>query len=337
MWSELIPISSGVRQQLLPYMFVISHLAKGPLFLMYVHSITQTKYRLKVSHGWHFLPMFVGLLIIFSTSATTQDLKMYSEISHQKSSISTYILYFVTTISMVYAVFSLISVRSYYSQLQENYSSFSTVEINWLTIISSCFILCWGWSFIVIVVADQLGGIFADNIGKMYNYIIFTLINALLTYSLLHSQKMLTCKPSIRKSNHKEATDNTIVNKINLAITQKNLHLEANINIEEFSRRIGIPAKDVSLILNKKLKTSFFEFINFHRITKAKALLSDEALKNTNILDILLMAGFNNKSSFHRFFNRLVGISPSEYRKKCRHQQPAEPNDSSSITNEIKN
>ena len=28
MWSELIPISSGVRQQLLPYMFVISHLAK---------------------------------------------------------------------------------------------------------------------------------------------------------------------------------------------------------------------------------------------------------------------------------------------------------------------
>ena len=337
MWSELIPISSGVRQQLLPYMFVISHLAKGPLFLMYVHSITQTKYRLKVSHGWHFLPMFVGLLIIFSISATTQDLKMYSEISHQKSSVSTYALYFFTTISMVYAVFSLISVRSYYAQLQGSYSSFSTVEVNWLTIISSCFILCWSWSFIVIVVADQLGGVFSDNIGKMYNYIIFILINALFTYSLFHSHKMLTCMPSIKKSNHKEVADNTIVNKINLAVTQQELHLEANINIEEFSKRIGIPAKDVSFILNKKLKTNFFEFINFHRITKAKALLSDEALKNTNILDILLMAGFNNKSSFHRFFNRLVGISPSEYRKKCRHQQPAEPNDSSSITNEIKN
>jgi AraC-like DNA-binding protein len=35
------------------------------------------------------------------------------------------------------------------------------------------------------------------------------------------------------------------------------------------------------------------------------------------VLDILLQAGFNSKSAFHRFFNRLVGVSPTEFRKQA--------------------
>lgn len=318
MWNESIPVSESVRQQLLPYLFVIGQLARGPLFLLYVYSITQTKYHLKIKEAWHFLPMVVSLLIVFIFSCTTQDLKMYSEVTHQKSLFSTFIWYFVTLISMLYALLALISVRRYFSQLQENYSTFSTIEVNWLTVISSCFILCWSWSFIVVVVADQFGGVIADDIGKVYNYIIFILINCLFTYSLVHSHKMLTCKPFIKKCNHNEEKDENIITQINLAITEQKLHLEANINIEEFSKKIGVPVKDVSYALNKKLKTTFFEFINYHRIEQAKYLLTDGTLENKNILDILLMSGFNNKSSFHRFFNRLVGVSPSEYRKRSR-------------------
>ncbi|MBU2869588.1 helix-turn-helix domain-containing protein [Colwellia sp. E2M01] len=314
-WNELVPISTGVRQYLLPYLFVIGHLTRGPLFLLYVYSITQTQYRIKISDSLHFIPMAVGLFIVFLNSATTQDLKMYSEVTLQKSYISTVMWYFVTTVSMGYALFSLFSVRRYYAQLKANYSTFSTVEINWLTIISFCFILCWSWSFIVVVVADLWGGIFADNIGKMYNYIIFFLINSLFIYSLFHSHKMLTCQPFIKKNNDKAIECEKIINKINKIIIEEKIHLEPNINIEEFSKKIAVSAKDVSYILNKKLNTSFFEFINYHRIEEAKSLLKDSTMKNKNILDILLMSGFNNKSSFHRFFNRLVGVSPSEYRK----------------------
>ncbi|TYK66108.1 AraC family transcriptional regulator [Colwellia echini] len=315
MWNEALPASNTVRQQLLPYLFVIGHLARGPLFLLYVYSITQTKYHIKLTDCWHFLPMFIGLFIVLGISGTTQDLKMYSDVTQEQSPISTVIWYFVTTTSVLYAVFSLITVRQYYAQLQENYSSFSTVEVNWLTTISSCFILCWSWSFIIVLVADQWGGVIADDIGKVYNYLIFILINALFIYSLVHSHRMLTCKPFIKKANHNKDKCEHIINQINSAITEQKLHLEANINIEDFSNKIDVPAKDVSYVLNKKLKTSFFEFINYHRIAEAKRLLRDEGSKDKNILEILLMSGFNNKSSFHRFFNRLVGISPSEYRK----------------------
>jgi AraC-like DNA-binding protein len=39
------------------------------------------------------------------------------------------------------------------------------------------------------------------------------------------------------------------------------------------------------------------------------------------ILDIVYKSGFNSQSAFHRFFKRLVGMTPSEYRKKTAAQE----------------
>ena len=133
---------------------------------------------------------------------------------------------------------------------------------------------------------------------------------------MFYSQKKQSCKPFIKKVKSNTHIDEAFIEKIHRGISEQKLHLEVNINIDDFSNRIGVPSKLVSHALNNNLGKKFFEFINFHRIEVAKSLLADQSLKHLNILDILLMSGFNNKSSFHRFFNRLVDISPTEYRKQ---------------------
>jgi AraC-like DNA-binding protein len=44
--------------------------------------------------------------------------------------------------------------------------------------------------------------------------------------------------------------------------------------------------------------------------------LSDPAYSQLSILEILHESGFNSKSAFQRFFKRLTGISPREYRRR---------------------
>ena len=74
--------------------------------------------------------------------------------------------------------------------------------------------------------------------------------------------------------------------------------------------------RDVSAIIKTHYGTNFFEFINSYRIEEVKRLLLMEEHKTDNILDIIYLAGFNSLSTFHRFFKRLVGVTPTEYRRQ---------------------
>jgi AraC-like DNA-binding protein len=114
------------------------------------------------------------------------------------------------------------------------------------------------------------------------------------------------------------------INAIERAIHQQKLYLESQINLERFSEQIGLRARDVSAIINSHYQSNFFEFINGYRIEEAKRLLVSDEAKEHTILDIIYQSGFNSQSAFHRFFKRLVGVTPSEFRSQHRKAQVIE-------------
>ena len=142
------------------------------------------------------------------------------------------------------------------------------------------------------------------------------LINALFINSLVHTHHLLTTKPEPAKEKGDDKLSDSAIEKVQLGMEVKKYFLKQNLNIEEFSKRIDLPVKDVSAVINKHYGTNFFEFMNSYRVEEAKRLLSDPAHADMTVMDVLLQAGFNSKSAFHRFFNRLVGMSPTEYRKR---------------------
>ena len=93
------------------------------------------------------------------------------------------------------------------------------------------------------------------------------------------------------------------------------LFLNPRLNIERLAEHINVPYREVSALINQHFHTNFNEYINLYRINEAKRLLSDSQFLNVPINEIYAQAGFNSKSAFHRFFSRLVGISPTEFRK----------------------
>ena len=86
--------------------------------------------------------------------------------------------------------------------------------------------------------------------------------------------------------------------------------------MERFADNVSIRRRELSHILNTVYKVNFFEFINRYRVEEAKRLLVLPELKDETILEIIYKSGFNSPSAFHRFFKRMVGVTPTEFRQR---------------------
>ena len=88
-----------------------------------------------------------------------------------------------------------------------------------------------------------------------------------------------------------------------------------DITLDHLADELAIPAKDLSMIINRHFGINFYEFINRYRIDEAKKILGSAEEQTKSITDIYLQVGFNSKSVFNTFFKKLVGVTPSQYRK----------------------
>jgi AraC-like DNA-binding protein len=323
MWNPYFPVSPFFKEHLLPYFFITSQLVRGPLFFFYVKALTHARFRWDRRQLVHGLPALGGIIVLAVGSVETSDLQRLT-LDTQKTTVGILLWHFVTLISIGYAIAALIILNRYYHRLKDSYSDIPVAEIGWLSALTASFLISWTWSLIIILVADIVGGAMANTLGTADNYIRLLLMNALFVYSLHCTHRMLGDAESTEKVSGDHAGGEVLA-KIQNGIDVHRLHLQPNINIEEFSSRINLPVKTVSYAINNELGTRFFEFINYHRIQEAKALLADEDKADLTVLDILMMSGFNNKSSFHRFFKRMVKMSPTEYRRAA--QNPVPPAD----------
>ncbi|AJR13506.1 helix-turn-helix domain-containing protein [Leptospira interrogans] len=102
--------------------------------------------------------------------------------------------------------------------------------------------------------------------------------------------------------------------KLNEFLAQKN-YKDEEIRLPDFAAAIGLSTHQASYYLNKRLKTSFNDFINFNRIEEAKRLILIGNSRFT-LLDIAFESGFNSITTFHRACLKFTGCSPKMLRKK---------------------
>ncbi len=93
---------------------------------------------------------------------------------------------------------------------------------------------------------------------------------------------------------------------------EKRLWADADLNLARLARRMGVPARAVSEAVNRVHGISVSHYVNNHRITEARRLLSETDMPVTRIL---FEAGFMTKSNFNREFLRVTGENPSDWRR----------------------
>lgn len=93
-------------------------------------------------------------------------------------------------------------------------------------------------------------------------------------------------------------------------------YLNEDLKQSDFAAALELNIPQVSEILNACFQKNFNNFLNLYRINEVKELMKNPIYEEYKIVAIGYEAGFKSKTSFNRAFKNLVGVTPSEYRKK---------------------
>ena len=317
LWNDQVHLTRTIDQFWIPYFMMIALMLKGPSLYLYVAAITRASFELKPIHLIHLAPAVSAALIMVLFSIDSNDLRHIWTLGEaQPERVVTFLWDAAKLVPLVYSFAAVTLVQRYRSELKDEYSHFSNTEPRWLNVLTLGFFISWTWTVFVHILAKYSSPQIADYLGIADNYITFILINGLFTYSLAYAHQLLVTRSEETRAPAEDKPSDSAIDRVQHAMTVDKVFLQQNLNIEQFGARLNLPVKEVSSVINKHFGTNFFEFINSYRVEEAKRLLADPGMAEKTVLDILLESGFNSKSAFHRFFKRLVGESPSEYRKR---------------------
>lgn len=114
---------------------------------------------------------------------------------------------------------------------------------------------------------------------------------------------------------HKQNQNNVTIDLIAFLRSYVNNHLEQDLSLVRLSEMTGYNPSYLSRLYKNATGENLYEYISKARIDQAKQLLEDT---DTNINDIVARVGFQTRICFNRFFRRLAGMSPQEYRSSVR-------------------
>lgn len=105
-------------------------------------------------------------------------------------------------------------------------------------------------------------------------------------------------------------------NKIGDIIKNAKEYIEANyhkpITLDEVSREVSVSSQYLSKLFKLEMKENFIDYLTTIRIEKAKSFLEEGKL---TIKQISYKIGYSDPNYFSRIFKKVVGISPTEYKK----------------------
>jgi AraC-like DNA-binding protein len=108
---------------------------------------------------------------------------------------------------------------------------------------------------------------------------------------------------------HDGELDKAIVARLNDYVARQKPFLDPELTLSRLARKVVIPAKQLSAAINRVTGENVSRFINRHRIEEVCSRLA----AGQSVTTAMLESGFNTKSNFNREFQRVKGMSPSQW------------------------
>ncbi|MEY8392417.1 response regulator [Lachnospiraceae bacterium] len=95
-------------------------------------------------------------------------------------------------------------------------------------------------------------------------------------------------------------------------LEEMKLDYNKDISLTKLAKKYGISPGYLSMQIKQELGISFSEFITTKRMQKAKELLQNETF---SVSEVATAVGYHDYFYFTKAFKKMLGISPSKYRK----------------------
>ena len=96
----------------------------------------------------------------------------------------------------------------------------------------------------------------------------------------------------------------------------KKKYKDPNFSSRDLAKMLKTNTRYLSAVVNSRFGMNYSCLLNEYRIKDSLRLLSDKKQNEKNIEEISAMVGFANRQSFYAAFYRIVGETPSNYRKR---------------------
>lgn len=305
---------------------------KLPVLYLYVLSVIYSDFKLQKKHLLHLLTWAINISILtphfFAVDFDEKWTFLNENNIEKKPEIwASYTLIHIQI--AVYFTMCFIAIKKYKLLLLENYSNASLFNYKWLF----QFILLFAIGSVIATFKNAF--LFAHLDMAYYITVITVTLFALafLTWVVLkalhnpelfrgiNSNLQLVKNLVIKNIQEGKDVENEVEELEEIIQLKKHMlneapYLNASLTIDDLSKQMNIPTKDLSILINYNLNQHFFDFINGYRIRKAMEILKDPDKISLTILEILYEVGFNSKSSFNTAFKKYTNNTPTEYRKK---------------------
>jgi len=303
---------------------VLIFLLLWPLVYLYVLSILQNDFKIKIIFILHFIPSFVYFICGISSYVEFQNYHHF-----------TYTLYisvicpilknpnFESLLSIISCVvyIYLILLKLKQHGLTKIIISFSTTHVvcHWIRIFIISMLLL---TFIYIYNLQLYG--YEKHLSE--NAFGWRFFHVLILFFVYYHGFIGLRRPgfdlysSIVSMQSKDKKSQRVnVDSIKIALVKKleeeEVYLNPNLSISELAEKLKVSSENLSFVINHEFSLKFRDYINSYRIEAAKLKLQNNGSIKKSILIISLDSGFNSQASFYRAFKKFEGTTPIAYIK----------------------
>lgn len=194
------------------------------------------------------------------------------------------------------------------SRLDGTIQSYRSLQITGIALIASAIID-------VVINLDLVwnGGIYSGRVIALGNIVALVILGSAASVTSLNegSGEMPDDDPAERPRPATEE-DSSIAAAVDRLMQTKKLYKDTELNLGRLARKLNMPARTVSLAINRIHRMSVSQYVNDYRIREACHLL---ASTDTPVTRVMFDAGFLSKSNFNREFLRVTGQNPTAWRR----------------------
>jgi AraC-like DNA-binding protein len=290
--SVLLEFTDRVYIQVI-FLGLAAMLLIGPLFYLYVRTVTHKGFYESKSYLRHFAPFVVAFF--FSIWINNEHIKALPKAFF----IGIFCLYYGQFLTYLFLSFR--SIKALKQQQSEN-----TSTIEWLNLLLYALTGLW-----IIYVLNLI----EDKVPYVLGPILYSVIAYGVSYIAIRKGyiSQLT-QVKYKTTPVSEADTDSLFFDIDRLINDE-LYKDTELSLQSLSKLLKQSPQKVSMVINTRSGTNFNGFVNQYRIKKAQHLLLDKAYKNYTIAAIAFEVGFNSLASFNTSFKKVTQTTPSAFRK----------------------
>ena len=314
-------------------------LIHGPFLYLYTRALTNRTLLLRASL-LHFLPFITVLIYLIPFFALPLEQKIFVFKNHGAGYETFNLIKLMAVIAsgVLYVILSSVVLRKHRISIANQFSYTDKINLDWLQYLIYWIGLIW---IEVIFGNDDL------VFGTTVLFILFIGFFGIRQVGIFHSRdnlpstnqvevKFSTAEEIKNNSGNESNSDNnlalsrqerrkyqksglsaegseTLHRQLSQLMRDEKLYRNGELSLTELADRLNAQPNYLSQVINEREGKNFYDYINTLRIEEFKRIATSPDSRKYTLLALAQHCGFNSKSSFNRYFKKVMGQSPSEF------------------------